>query len=222
MEQSFVNTEQLLDNNSTRQKTVELEPETIYEQLNNYISEINRLHSQLDNNRKQLKTKSLGLVTITIELSTTTVELIKDEEVIYQAEKTDSWQVTQNVLNRSQIEVISDLPQDKAEILLDLEASSITEKLAQAFEEKGYQKEQPLYLDSMEVPYSFSISPTDEPNNFFFVGTNPDGEEIFKSQLTTEGIIKIHSLDMDLKQVQQLNAEIDKSLQIESEIELEL
>lgn len=231
LEQSFVNTEKLpsnqtekviADDNLTRQAKTELEPEKIYEHLNNYISEINRLHSQLSNSRKQLKTKSLGLVTITQELEKTTVELLKDGEIIYQAQKTDSWQVTQNLLESSQIEVISSLPQDQAEILLDLEASKLTEKLQKAFEIIGYQKEQTLHLDSLAVPYSFAICPTEEPNNFVFIGTNSHGEEIFKSQLTDEGIIKIQSLEMDLKQVQQLNAEIEKSLQIESEIELEL
>jgi hypothetical protein len=181
-------------------------PDTIFSRLNNYITQVLLLDNVQISNLKKILSRTLGTITISERLEQKSIEIIKDNLVLYQANKADKWLVFVNKLADAQIKAISNLPQTKEEIFIEFYARQLTKKLKDIFRQKKYPISQPHCLNDTQVPYDFYLTSESTTIKLIFVGTDQHDQVIFKSSFSGNNQVELIENRLSLEHLNQLSS----------------
>jgi hypothetical protein len=179
-------------------------PDIIFNKLDKYITQIQILDNIPVSSNRKITSRSLGLISLSEKLGQKKIEIVKDNLVLYCAQKTCDWIITVNNLQNQEILAIENLPQTKEEILIEFYGRQLTNKLKETFQTQNYPINAAISLNHGQVPYDFCISSDSTQEKIVFVGTDSETKMVFRSAFHKNMQVEVIENHLTLERLNQL------------------
>ena len=183
--------------------------ENLYTKILNYFHSVDEFTETAKKAKYRVSSQTCGSINLDSSENHQTLLLVKDDRIIYYAEKkNERWQEKENSLSSRQIEKLSRLPQSKEQVAEQYSTRYLANLLKDKLQESEQIEKTITWKFNDEngkiSSYSFQVAQTSNQKQISILGKSENQANIFTAKIDSDGIVDVVKNQIPLKRISQL------------------